>query len=190
MFTLDSALQLIQSHGLWLVAPFAVIEGPIVTVIAAYLARLGYMSLSGVYIVCVLSDLVGDALYYGIGRAGPKFLPERWQNRLGLTEARKISLGEHFAEQGGKTILFGKWTHSVGLPIMIASGMARMNFASYMAYNLIGTIPKTAIFMAIGYFIGHAYASIDNYIFRLSLFLLVGVIAIGGFLLQRRLRKP
>ena len=83
-----------------------------------------------------------------------------------------MSLGEHFATKGGRTLLFGKWTHSTGLPIMLASGMARMNFAAYMWWNLIGTVPKTAVFVALGYFIGQAYASIDTYIARVSLGLL------------------
>lgn len=172
MFTLDNLLTLIQAHGLWLLAPFAIVEGPIVTVIASYIARMGYMNVYAVYAVCVIGDLVGDAMYYGIGRMGPAFLPERWLNRLGMTEARQLSLGTHFAQKGGRTLLFGKWTHSTGLPIMLASGVARMNFGAYMWYNLLGTVPKTAVFVALGYFIGHAYASIDTYIARVSLALL------------------
>ena len=190
MFTLDAALQLIQSHGLWLLAPIAVLEGPIVTVIAGSLARLGYMPVAGVYLVCVLGDLIGDAVLYGLGRAGPHFLPLRWQQRLGITAARKVALETHFAEKGGRTILFGKWTHSAGAPIMVASGAARMNFAAYMGWNLLGTVPKTLLFVVIGYFIGHAYSLIDTYIYRLSLLLAVGILAVAGYHLQRHWRKP
>ncbi|MEO6300934.1 MAG: VTT domain-containing protein [Paracoccaceae bacterium] len=190
MFTLDAALQLIQSHGLWILAPFAVLEGPIVTVIAAYLARLGYMPIVGVYIVCVVGDLIGDAIWYGLGRAGPGILPERWQERLGITAARKTALEEHFAEKGGRTLLFGKLTHSAGMAIMVASGAARMNFAAYMGWNLLGTIPKTLLFVVIGYFIGHAYSMIDTYIYRISLLLLVVILAIAAYYLQRHWRKP
>ena len=187
MFTLENLLQLIQSHGLWLLVPFAIIEGPIVTVIAAYIARMGYLNVYAVYVVCVISDLIGDAMYYGIGRLGPAFLPERWLRRLGMTEARQLTLGAHFATKGGRTLLFGKWTHSTGLPIMLASGMARMNFASYMWWNLLGTVPKTAVFVALGYFIGQAYASIDTYIARVSLGLLgVALVAILYFQYRKK----
>jgi membrane protein DedA with SNARE-associated domain len=189
LFTLDAALQLIQSHGLWLLVPFAVIEGPIVTVIAAYLARLGYMPVTGVFLVCVLGDLIGDALYYSLGRFGPRILSERWQARLGMTAARKLALGAHFNEKGGRTLLFGKWTHSAGLPIMIASGMGHMNFWAYMGYNLLGTVPKTLLFTALGYYIGHAYASIDTYIYRVSLLLLVVVVAVAIYLFRNHRRK-
>lgn len=186
MFTHDHVLQLIQSHGLWLLAPFAIVEGPIVTVIAAYLARVGLMNVYAVYAVCLAGDLIGDALYYGIGRLGPRFLPEAWLNRIGLSQARQLALGDHFAQKGGRTLLFGKWTHSAGLPIMLASGLARMNFASYMWYNLLGSVPKTAAFVALGYFIGHAYASIDTYIGRISLALLVVAVAVGLIFWYRR----
>jgi membrane protein DedA with SNARE-associated domain len=189
VFTLDAALALIQSHGLWLLVPFAIIEGPIVTVIAAYLARLGYMDLAGVYVVCVLGDLIGDALFYGLGRYGPRILSDHWQTRLGMTQARKLALGDHFAEKGGRTLLFGKWTHTAGMPIMVASGMGHMNFTAYMGFNLVGTLPKTLLFVTLGYYIGHAYAMIDTYIYRVSLLLLVVVLGTAAIYARNHWRK-
>jgi membrane-associated protein len=185
--TKAAVLALMQSHGLWLVGPMAVIEGPIVTVIAAYLAKLGYMQIFAVYWVCVLGDLIGDGMYYWIGRLGPALLPDRWLARLGMTEARKLALEGHFATKGARTLLLGKWTHSVGLPIMLASGAARMNFPAYMAWNLIGTLPKTAVFALIGWFIGHAYTAIDTWIWRVSLALVL-VVAVGLLILWQRRR--
>lgn len=182
----EAVLQLMQSHGLWLVGPMAVIEGPIVTVIAAYLAKLGYMTLLGVYLVCVVGDLVGDAMYYWIGRLGPALLPERWLVRLGMTDARTLALNGHFAEKGGRTLLLGKWTHSMGLPIMLASGAAKMNFSVYMWYNLVGSIPKTALFVAVGWFLGSAYSAVDTWIWRASLGLAVVVAVFALFLWHRK----
>ena len=185
--TQDAVLQMMQNHGLWLVGPMAIIEGPIVTVIAAYLAKLGYMTLLGVYIVCVIGDLIGDAMYYWIGRMGPAILPERWLAKLGVTEARQMALEGHFAKNGGRTLLLGKWTHSAGLPIMLASGAAKMNFSVYMWYNVLGTIPKTALFVAIGWFLGSAYTAIDTWIWRVSLALVLAV-AVGLLILWQRKR--
>jgi membrane protein DedA with SNARE-associated domain len=186
--TQDAVLALMQDHGLWLVGPMAIIEGPIVTVIAAYLAKLGYMTVLGVYLVCLVGDLVGDGLYYWIGRLGPALMPDRWLAKLGMTEARTLALEGHFADKGGRTLLIGKWTHSAGLPIMLASGAARMNFAAYMWYNLIGSIPKTAFFTAIGWFIGSAYSAIDTWIWRGSLVIVLAAAVVGLILWQRKKR--
>lgn len=182
----EVVLEMMRSHGLWLVGPMAVIEGPIVTVIAAYLAKLGYMTLLGVYLVCLLGDLVGDAMYYWIGRIGPALLPERWLVKLGMTEARSLALNGHFAEKGGRTLLLGKWTHSMGLPIMLASGAARMNFTAYMWYNLVGSIPKTALFVAVGWFLGSAYSAVDTWIWRISLGLALVVAVVLLYLWHRK----
>lgn len=184
--TQEAVLQMMQAHGLWLVGPMAVIEGPIVTVIAAYMAKMGYMTLLGVYLVCLLGDLIGDGMYYWMGRLGPSLLPERWLRRLGMTQARQMALEGHFADKGARTLLIGKWTHSAGLPVMLASGAARMNFAQYMWWNLLGSLPKTAVFVAIGWFVGSAYAVIDTWIWRVSLGLLVVVALVLLIMWQRK----
>ena len=118
--------------------------------------------------------------------SGPALLPERWLTRLGMTQARKLSLEGHFATKGGWTILLGKWTHSAGLAVMLASGAARMNFSVYMAYNLVGTLPKTAAFTLIGWFIGSAYTAVDTWIWRISLGLVVALAVVLLAMWQRQ----
>lgn len=183
---LDAVMALIQGYGLWILAPFAIIEGPIATVLAAYLAHQGYMNLAAVYAVCVAGDLMGDTVLYTVGRYGAGRLPAGVTRRLGVTEARKLAMTQHFTAKGGRTILFAKITHSAGLPILIASGMAQMNFTLYIWYNLLGTLPKTAILAVIGYYFGAAYGLIDGYIYRISLVLLVLLILGGAYYIWRR----
>lgn len=183
---LEAVLALIQGYGLWILAPFAIIEGPIATVLAAYLAHEGYMNVVAVFVVCVAGDLIGDALLYLVGRYGAGRLPPAITQRLGMTQARKLALTQHFTAKGGRTLMFAKITHSAGLPILIASGMARMNFTLYMWYNLLGTLPKTAFLVLIGYYFGAAYGLIDAYIYRISLALLFLVIVGGGYYMWRR----
>ncbi|OUD09121.1 hypothetical protein BVC71_10465 [Marivivens niveibacter] len=171
--------QLVQDHGLWLLAPVTVIEGPIVTVIAAYMASLGLLNVYAVYVICVLGDLVGDAIIYSIGRFGPKSLPGRWQVRLGLNRTRRQGLRTHFNETGGRTLIIGKLTHSAGAAVLFAAGTGKMPIGQFLWYNLLGTLPKTLLFVVLGYVFGYAYSTIDHYIFRASMILLV--VALVGF---------
>ena len=53
-----------------------------------------------------------------------------------------------------------------------------MPFGRFLLYNLIGTVPKSLLFLLIGYTLGAAYASIDSWIARAS-------ILIGAVLLSR-----
>ena len=169
MTAVDTALQLLQVHGLLLLFPLAVIEGPIVTVVAGWLARLGYFRLEWVMLILVLADLVGDGLLYWLGRAGPDVLPHEWRLKLGVTDERIAMVVEHFRKKGGRTLLAAKLTHSFGFVALVAAGASRMSFPAFLGFNLIGTIPKTAFFLFVGYAVGEAHVTIDHWIGRASL---------------------
>lgn len=188
MFTLDGILQLIQTHGLLILAPIAVIEGPIVSVIGAYMAKLGYLNVFAVYAVVVAADLVGDMIFYELGRHGSRILSPKWQHRLRLDDARMEDLKAHFRTKGGRTLVVGKLTHSLGMVVLAAAGAARMNLVSFLWWNLVATIPKSALFVALGYSLGYAYKAIDHYLFRASLVLLLVLIvaALAWWFLHRR----
>lgn len=171
---LDTATlpHLVQDYGLWLLIPLSILEGPIVTVLAAWLAHAHGSSLALVYMICVIGDLAGDTLIYGLGRGGPEMLPERWQRLLRLDIARRGKLSDHFAVRGGRTLLIGKLTHSAGFAVLLAAGAARMPLGPFWLYNLLGSLPKTLAFMLVGVFLGHALPQIDRYIAHGSLILL------------------
>ena len=190
MPTLDGALQLLQAHGLLLLFPLAMLEGPIVTVLAAYLARLGHMDLVAIFLVVVVADLVGDALLYYVGRLSHGSMSPRWRARLGLDAGRQAALEEHFRHSGGRTLIIGKVTHSAGFLVLLAAGGARMPFGRFLLYNLIGTVPKCLFFMVIGYTLGAAYSSIDSWIARATI-LIGAVLLLGGlfWFVRRRSRR-
>lgn len=53
---------LVRDHGLSIIAPVAVVEGPIVSIIAGHLAALGYFDFVALTSVLIMADLVGDWL--------------------------------------------------------------------------------------------------------------------------------
>ncbi|WP_372839498.1 DedA family protein [Phaeovulum sp.] len=187
MIGAEGVLVLLKLHGLSLLAPLAVLEGPIVTVIAAYLASLAFFDVWLVYVVVVVADLVGDSIFYALGRRGPGLLSPRWRNRFGVTDARLGALKGHFHNQGGRTLVVGKLTHSAGMVVLLAAGAARMPFWRFLGFNLIATLPKSLVFVIIGYTLGRAYTAIDGWIFRASFALLVlSLVAIAAWYLYRR----
>ncbi len=175
--TTDALAQILQTYGLWLLFPLAVVEGPIVTVIAGWLARLAILPLVPTVLVLILADLVGDLLFYGLGRFALGRLPGRWRDRLGLRPERLANLATHFDTKGGRTLIIAKLTHSLGFAALVAAGAARMPVAPFLSFNLVGTIPKTAIFLAIGYAIGEAHVAINSWIGWGSI--LIGLVGVG-----------
>jgi membrane protein DedA with SNARE-associated domain len=175
----------IAAHGLLLLFPLAVVEGPIVTVVAAWLAQQGLFDIRLVLVVATLGDLIGDTLYYLLGRHLNYVMPNRLRAWLGLSHDRIETLIGHFEEKGGQTLLFGKLTHVAGLPILVAAGTARMPYAAFLFYNLLGTLPKIAVFAALGWCFGSAWQRIDGGIFYASI---LATVVLTAFVIGR-LRK-
>lgn len=190
MLGLETVAALIAKEGLVILVPIAVIEGPIVTVIAAWLASQGLLDIWSVTIIVVLADLFGDMLLYALGRWGINRLPPRWRLKLGLNRARLNSLAAHFVNKGGRTLIIGKLTHSAGAAVLVAAGLAKMQILRFFGVNLLATIPKSLFFVVLGYAFGSAYTQIDNWIARVSL-LLMGAIVLAGivYVLRRKMVK-
>ncbi|WP_339111911.1 VTT domain-containing protein [Thioclava sp. GXIMD2076] len=179
MFGLDQIIALLSSHGLVLVGGLSILEGPIVTVLASWLASNGAFDVVPLFFVLVAGDLIGDLGFYFLGRKGLGIVPPKWRHRLGLDGRRLRKMLRHFREKGGRTLIAGKITHSAGAAILVAAGISRMPIVPFFLYNLLATIPKTGALMALGYFMGSAYARIDGWISKGSIIVLA-ILVIAG----------
>lgn len=178
-------LELLRNHGLLLLLALAILEGPIVSVIAGWLVRLGYLQFASVVVVCIVADLIGDGLLYCIGRAAKGVLPDRMWRRFRASTGGEHGLLEHFQKEGGRILIIGKLTHSLGFAALMGAGAARMPLLSFFWYNLVATVPKSLFFVVLGYALGEAYTSIDTWIWRGSLIMFVVTIAFAVFWLHR-----
>lgn len=144
--------------------PVTVVEGPIVTVIAGFLASQGILNLYLTYLIIVAGDLTGDLLYYAIGRWGGIRFVQQWGHWFGIKEKQIKRLEKHYEKHSGKTLIIGKITHGVGSVILFTAGMARMSVWRFFWFNVIGTLPKSLLFLLIGYYFGESYKVIDTYL--------------------------
>jgi len=184
--TTNNILLLLFSYGYLIYFLLAVVEGPIVTIIAGLLISLKYFNFFLIYGLAILGDLFGDILYYQIGRFGRKRLTER--GRLLSVKAEQVKkIEEHFKQHAGKTFLFAKWTHVVGAPILMAAGVTGVPLKKFIWFNFLGTVPKVLVFIAIGYYFGQAYQQIDKYFgyATLSFWIIVALIALIYFLRKK-----
>ena len=188
-------IPLIARYGYAVLLPVAVVEGPTVAAITGALVALGQFDPIISCLLLVAADLVGDALYYCLGRYGhgPLF---NWINkRLRITPERLRPLAQRFHDNDWKLIMIGK-TQALGGLILYFAGASRMSFARYMGLNLIGTFPKVILFeligFALGYFLGanvlHSTRYVDFVTASLFTFALI-VLAGSYWLVRRRLFK-
>jgi len=194
-------------YGYAALLPLAVIEGPAVTVFAAFLAAEGMFSLAAVYAIVVLGDLIGDVLYYAVGRwmiggwtrgramdrPGGRDGDRRrqhgahWVARL---RRRVGALAPRIRTRAGAMLLFGKLTHSAGFAVLLAAGVAHVPMRRFLAFNLLGTLPKSLVLVLVGYWFGKLYASLQG---DLQIAGMVGFVLVGSALLllaRRVLAEP
>jgi membrane protein DedA with SNARE-associated domain len=180
--------QLIAAHGLWILAPLAVLEGPIVTVIASWLARLGLLDPLAVFVCVVIADLVGDGLMYWAGRGVRLDRLPVIGRYLRIPRSTLVPLVKAFRERGVRLLVVGKLTHAAGFAFLIAAGAARMPFALFLLVNFLASIPKCLAFMALGWVIGAAHQEISRWL-SLGSGLVLGLVAMAalvGFVIWRR----
>jgi len=169
--------------------PIAIFEGPIVTVIGGFLSAHNLLNPYIVFSISILGDLVGDLLYYILGRWGRSTFLMRWAGLLGATDERVEKLERHFEKHSGKTLVVGKLTHGVGSMVLIAAGASRMSVGKFVFYNVLSSLPKSLAFVLVGYYYGQAYRQISGFLNYVALALLGLVAAFLLFYLVKRLRE-
>lgn len=145
---------LLNQHGYAIFLLACVIEGPAVTVVAAALAQDGHFALSVIFALAILGDLLGDVAVHLIGRFAANALPARLRHRLGLQRHVLAPLVQAFGARGGRMLILAKLTHFAGLPVLFASGLARMPFLPFLWFSLLATLPKVALLCALGWSFG------------------------------------
>ncbi|MBI2464250.1 DedA family protein [Candidatus Peregrinibacteria bacterium] len=185
-FSLEQIIDLLETYKYVLLFPLAVIEGPMVTVLAAFLASLGYFNTYYVYGLVVLGDIVGDALYYALGKWGGRKFINRWGKYIGIQTERMGRLEQHFAHHSRKTLIIGKLTQTGAITLVLA-GIVKMPFLEFLIFNLIPTVPKSLLLVYIGYYFGKIYATVNDYIAKISIVLIIlGIILLWRLFFQRK----
>lgn len=163
-FDAPTLLSILESHPYLLLFPLAVVEGPVVAMVAGLLVFAGALPWYAAYALIVAADLVGDNVHFAVGRLGrhPRF--GRRLASLGLTEERLAYLACLLKRREGRVLVGAKLTHFAGSPVLVAAGLGAVPYGRFLGWNLLATLPKSAFFMALGYFSGGQISNFARYL--------------------------
>ncbi len=181
----ETIVSLLTHYGYLAVFILNFFEGSIVVLSAGFLSSQGYLSPLVLIVVVALSDLAGDFLYYSLGRWGRKF---SFTHTEGLI-ARARNSSDRIHTNPKRFLLLSKVTYSVGFLIQIGAGLSRVKIATFIFYNVIGTLCKTIILVSFGYFFGSAFLRIDSIIGKVSIGVLFVCIVVGVISYVKRVEK-
>ena len=177
---------LIQHYGYGIVLVGTFLEGETVLIIAAALARLGYLQFPIVLGVAAAGAFVGDNFYFFLGRRfGPRALARF--SPLARAVPRVDALLARWRWGAVILLRFMYGLRTVG-PIVIGAGS--MPAWEFVAANAAGALFWAALIGAIGFATGHAAEQLLGDVQEVEKLLLgVGLLIASAVLVTRTLRR-
>ena len=113
------------------------------------------------YIVVTVMAILGDSVNYTIGaRLGVKIFD------LNLPFVKREYLdraNEFYAKHGAKMIVMARFVPIVRTFAPFAAGIAKMDYKTFITYNVVGALIWTTLFIWAGYFFGNLPFVQDNF---------------------------
>jgi membrane-associated protein len=161
--TLYDVRTLIQHGGILLVCVIVFIEtgffvgfflpGDSLLVTAGIVAAAGLLNIWILLPLAILCAIVGDQIGYGIGRQAGQALYNRPDSMF--FKRRHLERAHEFYEKhGGKTIIIARFMPIVRTFCPPVAGAARMKYAKYLSYDIVGGILWVGSMTLGGYGVG------------------------------------
>ncbi len=144
----------LQEWGVWsypLLVLLVIIEGPVVTLLAAVAASLGYMRLPLVMLCALVGSAIADAFWYTLGYMHAEERILRYGRWLGLRRHHVEQLQTEMQLHAPKLLFFAKFVAVLATPTLIAAGLARVPFRRWFPIVFLGELIWVVVLVFIGY---------------------------------------
>ncbi len=175
---------------------FAPIPSEIILPFSGFVAFGGSLNIYIVIVVATVAAYLGTLPFYFIGRWGNEFVMEflkKYGKYLFISQDDLQKGFDAFEKYGGGIVFFGRLIPIVRTVISFPAGVARMNFAQFSIYTLVGAGIWSSILASAGFFLGDRWDMVSVYVERYEnviLILLLVVVAVYiGWNSRKVLRK-
>jgi membrane protein DedA with SNARE-associated domain len=174
-----------------LIAFIACAEGPWISLILGVVLRLGFLYFWPIYIALMLGDLVGDVIWYYIGRRyGHSFITKHG-HRFNITEEAVGRLTRLFHKHKHVVLFLSKISNGMGFALvtLMTAGMIRIPFGRYILVNAVGQLVWTGFLIGTGFFFSNLYVTVDNVLGKISITAAIIVIVFLGYRYYKYLKN-
>ncbi len=175
---MKSIIHLLILYKYVLLFPLAIIEGPILAVIAGFLCTLHLLNPYFVYPIIVLGDVTGDSLVYSLGRFGvPSFL-KKFIKFLGFKLENVQTVRAYFDANPIKTISLSKLALGIGVTGIYLAGNIKIPYKKFIAVCFFTSAFQYVFYLGLGLLFGNAYQKINRYLDFFSSFTIVAAVVV------------
>jgi membrane protein DedA with SNARE-associated domain len=165
------------------------VPGETILLAGSALSRSGRLWLPWVIAVAICGAILGDNLGFFIGRRGGRTLIERHGAWFGLTSERLVQFDGFFDRHGAKTVFIARFVTGLRVVGAILAGASRLEWPRFLIFNAAGAVAWATTFGIIGYLLGYSWDTLEQWIGRSGLFLLVAIAVIGVLAVLRARRR-
>jgi membrane-associated protein len=187
---LENIILLLLKFKYLILFPLAIVEGPILAVIAGFVCASGYLNVFIVYPIIVFGDIIGDTICYLFGRLGVPVFLKKIIKRLGLVPRDLNKVRIYFEANPKKTISLSKITLGIGVAGIYLAGNARVPYTRFIRICLVTSALQYIFYLGVGLLFGAAYKQISHYLdFFAGLAIVTGLSIVLFYFIQSRRKK-
>lgn len=155
---------------------------------AGAFAALGSFEIVPLILLLIVAAIAGDTVNYWIGaRIGPRAFSG---NVRFLKQEYLVRTTEFYEKHGGKTIVLARFIPIVRTFAPFVAGVGRMNYARFLAYNVVGAVVWVTLFTLAGFYFGNIPAVKENFTLVILAIIGISVLPIAIEMLKSRRREP
>lgn len=141
-------------------------------------------------VILLVAAITGDSLNYAIGkRFGMRVTKFKLFGRQIVKEAQIEKTHAFYAKYGSKTIVIARFVPIVRTLAPFVGGIGRMNYGTFLTYNVIGALLWVVGITLAGYFLGNIPIVRDNFSKVVLLIILISILPILFELVKEKFRK-
>jgi membrane protein DedA with SNARE-associated domain len=167
--------ELISTYGYAAIAIGTLLEGETMLILGGLAAYRGYLKLPWVLVCAFLGTLLGDQLYFYIGRAKGRSILEKRRKWKSKSEKVFSLLNKHQV----LLILGFRFLYGLRTVTPMALGASRVAPLRFLILNILGALTWTIVIGVMGYLFGHTLEVIIGDMKHYEVWLFIGLAALG-----------
>lgn len=161
--SISNTLPLIQGGGYLAVFLLMLIEGPIITLTASFLASQGVFNIYIIFLISFLGCFIPDMIFYSLGKLEVSNFVEKYGYYFGLNKVFIKKACSHFHNHAAKAIVFFKLMPFTGIPGVFAAGVSKVRIYRFFIVDFSFNFISALVFTLLGYYFGLAFGGFASY---------------------------
>jgi membrane protein DedA with SNARE-associated domain len=159
---LSAAVQSLESGSYLILLLLMIIEGPIITYVAAFAAALGFFNIWWIFVLSIFGNQIPDMIYHQLGKMLRLKTIERFLSFFGFDEKKVMWIESHLKNHAIKTICTIKLVPLFPGVGLFLTGFMKVPFKKFFLTSLIYNLIASVIFCILGFYSGIAINEISK----------------------------